>query len=143
MGFCPICVMNTCLVFFFFFFFFFFANPSLFLPNTIVSLLFFLSFPLLPGLVWVLRYYYDGVASWNWFYPYHYAPLVSDLIQTTSFDFKFDLNAPFTPLAQLLGVLSPLSYKLLPKPYAELMTSPVSPLADLYPLEFEVCFFIF
>lgn len=91
----------------------------------------------LEAIVWTLEYYTNGVASWRWFYPYHYAPFCSDMVglQALADGMSLELGTPFLPLQQLLAVLPPRSAWCLPKPYADLMTKPSSPLADLYPQE--------
>jgi hypothetical protein len=50
--------------------------------------------------------------------------------------FEFEKGAPLNSLAQLLSVLPPQSAKLLPKPLAELMVHPSSPLTEYYPADF-------
>uniref|UniRef100_A0A061R927 5'-3' exoribonuclease 1 n=1 Tax=Tetraselmis sp. GSL018 TaxID=582737 RepID=A0A061R927_9CHLO len=92
----------------------------------------------LHGLNWVLEYYYRGVPSWNWFYPFHYAPCASDASDLGSVRVKFSLGKPFLPFQQLLGVLPRSGYKHLPKPYHWLFNDPSSPIIDFYPTQFEV-----
>ncbi|CAG8495278.1 4885_t:CDS:10, partial [Ambispora gerdemannii] len=92
----------------------------------------------IEGLQWVLHYYYNGVASWGWFYPFHYSPKISDLHDLDRFDIKFELGTPFRPFEQLMGVLPEGSKKLLPEPFQWLMVDYNSPIIDFYPKEFEL-----
>ncbi|CAK5283845.1 unnamed protein product [Mycena citricolor] len=89
------------------------------------------------GLQWVMHYYYSGVASWGWFYDYHYAPRISDLRHVADMEFSFELGAPFKPFEQLMGVLPVASKDHIPVAYQDLMYNPTSPILDFYPLEFE------
>lgn len=69
------------------------------------------------GINWVLEYYYRGVASWTWFYPHHFSPMISDMVNISDFQVVFEHGKPFLPFQQLLSVLPAASCKLLPAPY--------------------------
>ncbi|KAG5943164.1 hypothetical protein E4U53_007079 [Claviceps sorghi] len=88
------------------------------------------------GLQWVLFYYYKGIASWPWFYGYHYAPLISDVAKGLGADLNFKKGQPFKPYEQLMGVLPDRSKNIVPKVYHDLMTNPNSPIIDFYPRDF-------
>lgn len=91
------------------------------------------------GLCWVLKYYYQGCASWNWYFPYHYAPFASDFVNIQGLSTIFEKGTkPFNPLEQLMGVFPAASSSHVPEPWADLMSNPDSPIIDFYPEDFKI-----
>lgn len=92
----------------------------------------------LEGLAWVFAYYYEGVPSWDWYYPYHYAPLALDLIGAEDAEFTFEMGAPYNPIEQLMSVLPRQSSHALPKCLRPLLSDPDSEIIDMYPIDFKL-----
>ncbi|XP_077990094.1 5'-3' exoribonuclease 1-like [Glandiceps talaboti] len=86
---------------------------------------------------WILHYYYNGVQSWSWFYPHHYAPFMSDVRGFSECTINYSIGQPFKPFQQLLGVLPAASRELLPKPYQSLMIMDNSAIIEYYPVDFK------
>lgn len=105
----------------------------------------------LEGIAWVYGYYRYGVEGINigWYYPYHYAPLFSDLHLYIDRAFNggsgatweinpIHLQSEFvTPLEQIVMVLPPKSLLSVPIPLRSLY-SEASPIYDLVPQSFLV-----
>eukprot|EP00758_Cryptobia_borreli_P018795 Tbor_TRINITY_DN7480_c0_g1::TRINITY_DN7480_c0_g1_i1::g.14514::m.14514/K12619/XRN2, RAT1; 5'-3' exoribonuclease 2 len=93
------------------------------------------------GMQWVMRYYTKGCPSWEWFYPFHYAPLLQDMGNHCSgIDVEMRMSAPLNPVEQLLAVLPRESVAALPEELHEAVEDRKSVLAKFYPTSFKVDF---
>ena len=87
-----------------------------------------IQFAHLPPFPSFFRYYLRGVPAWDWFFPFHFAPLASDFLAVsaalrppTPFLIR---GAPLPPLHQLLAVTPPKSRLLLPPAFRSAMQHP-------------------
>jgi 5'-3' exoribonuclease 2 len=90
------------------------------------------------GLAWVLLYYFQGCPSWEWYYPYHYAPFAADFKELVNMDIVFEKGRVSKPFEQLMSVLPAASRHALPEVFHPLMTDEDSKIIDFYPEDFEV-----
>ncbi|KAJ3498526.1 hypothetical protein NLG97_g1051 [Lecanicillium saksenae] len=90
------------------------------------------------GLAWVLQYYFQGCPSWEWYYPYHYAPFAADFKDIPEANVTFEKGIISRPFEQLMSVLPAASRDNLPEIFHSLMTDEDSEIIDFYPEEFEV-----
>jgi 5'-3' exonuclease len=100
----------------------------------------------LKAIIFVYNYYIFGLPDWNYYYPWHYPPLMTDFssyLETLNDVVelsKYPKTYPCLPFVQLLSVLPPSSAYLLPPEVRWLMTEEDSELVRLgyYPSEFEI-----
>jgi len=90
------------------------------------------------GLAWVLMYYFQGCPSWEWYYPYHYAPFAADFVDLGKMTISFEKGRISRPFEQLMSVLPAASRHSLPEVFHDLMTNQDSEIIDFYPEEFEI-----
>ncbi|KAJ0304276.1 hypothetical protein COL516b_006167 [Colletotrichum fioriniae] len=90
------------------------------------------------GLSWVLLYYFQGCPSWEWYYPYHYAPFAADFVDLDKMDVHFEKGRISKPFEQLMSVLPAASRHALPEVFHELMLNEDSDVIDFYPSDFEI-----
>lgn len=88
---------------------------------------------------WILKYYIEGLPSWEWFYCYHHAPILSDVANylkkyRNTIRVRFEMSSPVEPCVQLLCVLPPQSFSLIEPKLREYIVSKNLP---YFPLEFD------
>jgi 5'-3' exoribonuclease 2 len=96
------------------------------------------------GLNFVMTYYTDGIPTFDWVYPYHYAPLMCDLYEVAK-SFKlmqwnqlqeWEYKQPLTLNQALLGVIPPSSRAVCPPAVTKVLQKHIDD--PLFSEQFEV-----
>jgi 5'-3' exonuclease len=95
----------------------------------------------IQGLEWVNYYYHNEPTNWQWLFPYHYTPLVSDLVEFLSGTVKIKKMSnihtdPIDPYEQLLCVLPRKSHHAIPELLRTIVNYP--DISTFYPDTFSV-----
>lgn len=95
----------------------------------------------IQGLEWVNWYYHNDPINWQWLFPYHHSPLISDLVNWLSLNLEIKSmskvkKSSLTENQQLMCVIPPKSYKIIPKQLREFYTHP--DLIEYYPDKFDI-----
>jgi 5'-3' exoribonuclease 2 len=94
------------------------------------------------GLMFVILYYTKMIPSFDWYYPYHYAPLCCDLSRfiesrlEKGMEYRFLYKPPLSQVEALASVLHPSNFNLLPSDVADCMNKRALIDSD-FPTEFE------
>ena len=102
----------------------------------------------LEGLHWTFQYYTKGCQDWRWHFPYSCAPSCEDIFQylvslrekSQPLQLTSEIRPPLETSVQLLSMMPPSSYSLIPHECRSLMTDKDSSIADYYPKKFHVEF---
>lgn len=93
----------------------------------------------IDGIIWVTKYYFEKCNDWRWQYSYNIAPFISDisiyLKNISNINNIFFNNTEHVPImTQLIAVIPPIHYKILPESYRQLMINNDSQIIDLFPI---------
>lgn len=92
------------------------------------------------GLTFVLKYYFREIPTYDWQYPYHYAPLLFDLAKySDDFDFNisFTFKRPLNVYESLFSVLPVQSFSLLPSEVVDRLPDKIK-LDPRFSVDFEI-----
>jgi len=86
------------------------------------------------GLLWCWKYYTSENPDWEWFYPHHYGPCMSDLTRVVFQGLHFPENSkPLDPLVYLMCLLPTSDSQFVPPSFRSLIDSDDSPIKEFYP----------
>jgi len=103
----------------------------------------------IKGIFWTFAYYKRQPKHNDWYYPYNYAPTLLDISNWVSTNPNIvktheQTTLPWgnadavTPYIQLLSILPPESYALLPRKYHAYMFDPAHGMAHMFPTKYPI-----